>query len=104
MWRGADTSAPRHFPFLPHLGRVPYCAFIVWAMLSLTHEHFFIHAAAEELRMVADMIGSAWEREAKAEDQGRHNLTVLQFLQLGYTKTKSPFIDSVAIYILNRYI
>ena len=26
-------------------------------MLSLTYEHFFIHAAAEELRMVADMIG-----------------------------------------------
>lgn len=26
-------------------------------MLPLTHEHFFIHAAAEELRMVAHMIG-----------------------------------------------
>lgn len=52
MWRGADTSASRHFPFPSILAVFPYCAFIVWSAT-----HFFIHDAEEELRMVADMIG-----------------------------------------------
>lgn len=79
-------------------------------MLPLTHEHFFIHAAAEELRMVAHMIGDRpgrGKRRLKARGGiilQPYSLTVLQFLQLGYAKTKSPFIGSITIYILNRYI
>ena len=47
-----------HATFLPPILAVfPTVRSSFGPMLSLTYEHFFIHAAAEELRMVADMIG-----------------------------------------------
>lgn len=59
MTCGVVQIQVHHATFLssPILAVFPTVRSSFGPMLSLTHEHFFIHAAAEELRMVAHMIG-----------------------------------------------
>lgn len=59
MTCGVVQIQVHHATFLssPILAVFPTVRSSFGPMLSLTYEHFFIHAVAEELRMVAHMIG-----------------------------------------------
>lgn len=58
MTCGVVQIQVHHATFLPPILAVfPTVRSSFGPMLSLTHEHFFIHDAAKELRMVAHMIG-----------------------------------------------
>ncbi len=59
MTCGVVQIQVHHATFLPPpiLAVFPTVRSSFGPMLSLTYEHFFIHAVAEELHMVAHMIG-----------------------------------------------